>query len=418
MRKKGEMQDLDEHYLNLLGLIEPWCVTDVDLNLEEKRVRIDIEHGLGVEVKCPECGENCTVADHAPERKWRHLDTMQFVTELVSRTPRADCRKCGVKTIAVPWAAKHSRFTLLFEAFALRVIEASSCVEKARGLLGLSWKAVQRIMERAVERGLERRKIETVRHVGMDEKSFRRGQDYISVLNDLDKGRVLEVVEKRTEEAADALWSVLAPEQLKGVEGVAIDMWEAYVKSAENNVPDADIVHDRYHISAHLNEGVNKVRRQENKELLNDGDEELKGSKQLWLFNVENLTEEKWMRFDKLLEMELKTAEAWAMKEQFRWFWDYKSAGWARRHFNQWYEWVEKADIAPMLKVANMLKARLENVLTYFKHRITNAVSEGLNSKIQTLKSAARGFRGFDNYRIRILFFCGKLDMSIPLHSH
>ena len=136
------------------------------------------------------------------------------------------------------------------------------------------------------------------------------------------------------------------------------------------------------------------------------------------LFNVENPTEEKWMRFDKLLEMELKTAEAWAMKEQFRWFWDYKSAGWARRHFNQWYEWVEKADIAPMLKVANMLKTRLENVLTYFKHRITNAVSEGLNSKIQTLKSAARGFRGFDNYRIRILFFCGKLDMSIPLHSH
>ncbi len=308
------MQDLDEHYLNLLGLMEPWSVTDVDLNLEEKRVRIDIEHGLGVEVKCPGCGENRTIADHAPERKWRHLDTMQFVTELVSRTPRADCKKCGVTTLAVPWAAKHSRFTLLFEAFALRVIEASSCVEKARGLLGLSWKAVQRIMERAVERGLERRKIETVRHVGMDEKSFRRGQDYISVLNDLDKGRVLEVVEKRTEEAADALWSVLAPEQLKGVEGVAMDMWEAYVKSAENNVPDADIVHDRYHISAHLNEGVNKVRRQENKELLNEGDEELKGSKQLWLFNVENLTEEKWMRFDKLLEMELKTAEAWAMR--------------------------------------------------------------------------------------------------------
>jgi transposase len=408
------MQDLDEHYLNLLGLGEPWSVADVDLNLQEMRVRIHIEHELGVGVECPNCGAACTIADHAPERKWRHLDTMQFATELVGRTPRADCKKCGVKTIAVPWAGKHSRFTLLFEAFAIRVLEVSSCVEKARLLLGLSWKSTQAIMGR----GLERRKIETVRHAGMDEKSFRRGQDYISVLNDLDGGRVLDVVEKRTGEAADQLWAVLTPEQLARVEGVAMDMWEAYVNSAEKNVPDADIVHDKYHISAYLNEGVNKVRRQEHKELMIDGDESLKGTRQLWLFNMHNLTEEKWMSFERLLEMELKSAEAWAMKEQFRWFWDYKSAGWARRHFDKWYAWVEEAGIAPMLKVANMIKGRLDNLLTYFKHRITNAVSEGLNSKIQTLKSAARGFRGFQNYRTRILFFCGKLDMAVSLHSH
>lgn len=412
------MQDLDEHYLNLLGLSEPWSVTEVDLSLEDLRVTIHIEHELGVGVECPECGAGCTIADHAPERKWRHLDTMQFGTELVARTPRADCKKCGVKTIAVPWAGKHSRFTLLFEAFAIRVLEASSSVEKARGLLRLSWKAAQTIMERGVARGLERRKIETVRYAGMDEKSFRRGQDYISVLNDLEGGRVLEVVEKRTGEAADQLWDVLSAEQLGGVEAVAMDMWEAYVNSAGRKVPGADIVHDKYHISAYLNEGVNKVRRQEHKELMSEGDESLKGTRQLWLFNMHNLTEEKWMSFEKLLDMELRSAEAWAMKEQFRWFWDYKSAGWARRHFDKWYAWVEEAGLGPMLKVANMMRERLDNILTYFKHRITNAVSEGLNSKIQSLKSAARGFRGFQNYRTRILFFCGKLDMSITLPSH
>jgi transposase len=177
-------------------------------------------------------------------------------------------------------------------------------------------------------------------------------------------------------------------------------------------------VHDRYHISAHLNEGVNKVRRQEHRELMGEGDDSLKGTRQMWLFNVENLTEEKWMSFEKLLDMELRSAEAWAMKEQFRWFWDYKSAGWARRHFDKWHAWVEESGLAPMLKVANMIRERLGNVLTYFKHRITNAVSEGLNSKIQSLKSAARGFRGFQNYRTRILFFCGKLDMSVSLPSH
>ena len=114
------MEKLDDHYAKLLGLEEPWRITDVDLRLEGSNVEIALEHPVGQKVKCPECGGKCAIADHAPERRWRHLDTMRFTTELVARTPRADCPGCGVKTIAVPWAGKSSRFTLMFEAFAER----------------------------------------------------------------------------------------------------------------------------------------------------------------------------------------------------------------------------------------------------------------------------------------------------------
>ena len=336
---------------------------------------------------------------------------MQFETRLRARVPRADCKECGVKTMAVPWADKHSRFTLMFEALAIEVIQACANVKRAAALLRLDWGSVHRIMERAVERGLERREAESVPYVGMDEKSFRKGHDYVSILVDLVNARVLEVAEDRTEEAADRLWEVLSEEQKDSVKAVAVDMWKAFTNSARRNAKNAEIVHDRFHISKHLNEAVDKVRRQENKVLRKEGDDRLTGSKQLWLFNVENLDEDRWLDFETLKDQELRTSRAWAIKEQFRWLWEYSYAGNARKFFKRWYGWAARSKLKPVIKVAKMLKRHLENILTYFRHRITNSMTEGFNSRIQAIKSQARGFRAFANYRIRILFYCGKLDL-------
>ena len=175
------MSELTKHYRQLLGLDAAWEVSDVALCLEENRVEILVTH-RGGPVVCPECSEACSIADHAPERTWRHLDTMQFETRLRARTPRANCQACGVKTTVVPWAGKHSRFTLLFEAFAIGVIRACGNVKSAAQLIGLDWDSVHSIMERAVERGLERRELEAIDYVGIDEKSFRRGHNYVSLL--------------------------------------------------------------------------------------------------------------------------------------------------------------------------------------------------------------------------------------------
>jgi transposase len=404
------MSKLTEHYSLLLGLDAAWEVSDVSLSLEENRVEILVTH-VGGRVTCPECDGDCTIADHAPERTWRHLDTMQFETRLRARVPRANCKACGVKTTSVPWAGKHSRFTLLFEALAIHVIQACGNVKAAAGLLGLDWDSVHRIIERAVERGLERREVESLQYVGIDEKSFGRGHNYISLLVDLTGARVLEVVEGRTEEATDGLWKDLADEDKEQIEAVAVDMWPAFANSIATNAEQADIVHDRFHISKHLNDAVDKVRRQEHKELKKLGDDRLTGSKQWWLFNEENLSEDRRSEFEALRDQELKTSRAWAIKELFRCFWEYRYAGNARKFFNRWYGWATRSQLKPIIKVAKMLKRHLDNILTYFRHRITNAMSEGFNSRIQSIKSQARGFRAFNNYRTRILFYCGKLKL-------
>jgi transposase len=403
--------ELQSHYRLLLGIEAPWQVKDVKLELSEKQVDIELAWAAGQQAKCPVCGQACTLYDLAPERTWRHLDTMQFQTLIRARVPRVECPTDGVKTIAVNWAEPGGRFSRLFERFAIDVLLCARRVKQAAGLMGLSWDEADHILRRAVKRGLSRRELEKLSHVGIDEKSFRSGQSYISLLTDLQGRRVLDVVEGRTQEAAEALWDTLSEEQRAEVEAVAIDMWEPFMNATQAKVPEAERVHDKFHVSGHLNEAVDQVRRAEHKQLLAAGDETLKGSRQLWLYNPMNFSAEQAASFAALRDSGLKVARAWAAKELFTRLWTYRYEGAARRFFKQWFGWVSRSRLKPLIKVARMLKSHLENILTCLRHPITNAVTEGLNSQIQMIKSNARGFRSFDNYRIRILFFCGKLNL-------
>lgn len=408
---KEVSNELHRHYAQLLGIESPWRVREVKLELAEKRVEIGLEWTPAAALRCPECGVGCVMKDYLPERSWRHLDVMQFETVLRARVPRADCREHGVKTVRVPWAGAGSRFTLLFERFAIDVLLASRSLTQAKELLGLHWDSLQTILNRAVERGLSRRELEHLRYLGLDEKSFGQGQSYISLLTDLEGSRVLEVMEGRDQQAAEFLFATLEEKQLAQVEAVAVDMAGFYVAAAEAAVPQAAIVHDKFHIAKHLGEAVDKVRRQENKALLAEGDETLKGSRQLWLFNPQNMSAEQRASFARLKDLNLKVARAWAIKEVFTQLWTYSYEGSARKFFKKWFGWASRSRLKPIIKVARMLKRHLENILTYLRHPITNAVTEGLNSKIQAIKANARGFRSFINYRTRILFFCGKLSL-------
>lgn len=417
----GKATSLEDHYHQLLQLTGGWEVKSVDFDMKGRRVNLRLEHRRGVRVLCPECGASCTIADHAPERTWRHLDTMQYETVMVARLPRADCQGCGSpKTVEAPWAGKHSPYTWLFETLAVAVLQAAGNLSDACDLLRIGWDAAHRLMERAVERGLERRELEGLRHVGMDEKSFKRGQSYITTLNEVaeGQGRVIEVVEGRSSEAAIGLLESIPEAQRPGIAAVAMDMWDAFLKACRQVLPHADIVHDKYHLSSHLNEAVNRVRKAEHKGLLAEGDDTLTGTKHDWLRTYKDGRSSEAVSFRTLHQLDLKTSRAWHYKEDFRHFWTYVSVGAAERFYKDWRRAVMRSRLEPLKKVARMIDEHWPEILNYIRHRITNAVSEGLNSRIQAIKSAARGFRSFLNYRIRILFHCGKLDMQPLIATH
>lgn len=404
-------QDLHDHYGMLLGLVPPWCVASVDLQMDQKRVILEVHWPDDHTVSCPDCGATCRMKDHRDERRWRHLDTMQFETIITCRVPRSDCPEHGAKTIKVPWASPHSRFTLMFERFAIEVLYGARSITQATALLGLSWDQAQAIQERAVERGIRRRKLEEIKYVGIDEKNFGRGHDYVSVMSDIAKGCVLNVVPERTKGATEALWETIPEAHRGSIRAVAMDMWEAFMNVTGEKAPEADIVHDKFHVAKYLGEAVDKVRKQENRELVDQGNDVLKGTKFLWLINPKNWSANQKTHFETFRDEQLKVSRAWAIRQSFNGFWDYWYRKPAAKYFRQWYYWATHSRLAPIIEVAKTLNRHLAGMLNYCKHRITNAVSEGLNSKIQSLKANARGFRNFDHYRISILFHCGKLEV-------
>jgi transposase len=221
-----------------------------------------------------------------------------------------------VLQVTVPWAERGSRFTALFEALVIDWLREASESAVARQL-HLSWDEVDGIMARAVRRGLQRREQAMPRRLGVDETSFQKRHEYVTVVSDVDKGVALHVADNRKQESLDAFFARLPPGVLSAIEVVCMDMWKPYIRSAIAHIPDAlnKIAFDKFHVAKHLGDAVDKVRRQEHKLLRLDGDDRLTGTKYLWLENPEKMREERWLEFRSLRVSALKTARAWAIKE-------------------------------------------------------------------------------------------------------
>ena len=406
------MQD-KELYQHILGITSPWTVGKVELDTNAQEIVVTVEHPRATKFNCPECQLELPCYDHAEERRWRHLDSCQFKTMLSARIPRVNCPEHGVRNVPVPWAVKSSRFTILFERFAIDVLLATQTVTGAMSILRTTWDQTWPIVERAVARGKERKQELPVPRLGIDEKAFAKGQSYLTLLVNLDHSTVEAIAEGNDVAGARNCFSQLSQAQIGSVEAIAMDMSAAYVRAAKESIPLAEekIVHDRFHIMQQANKAVDLVRRREHRRLQTEGDDRLKGTKYVWLTSQDNLTEWQQHQLDAAYHVELETGKAWGYKEILRDLWHYDTAEEATVFFRDWYQRVIHTKLNPLKKVARMIKERLANVVSYCTHGITNAVAEGINSKIMAIKRRVGGFRDVENYKTAIFFYCGGLDL-------
>jgi transposase len=231
------MIDGKKLFEQMLKLPFPWEVAEVKIDEEAQEIKVYIEY-KSEEGVCSQTGDVCKIYDRR-ERSWRHLDTMEYKTWIVSRLPRIKNSLGNYHFIPVDWAEPGWEHTMKFENRCIVTLKATHCQKPAAVLMGISDDKMCGIMHRSVERGMRRRDLtkQPIYAVSIDEKSHGKGQRYISVLTDSTNGRVLDVIRDRTEQAADFLLNKVFTElQLAAVQKTCCDMSAQYMNALKKTV--------------------------------------------------------------------------------------------------------------------------------------------------------------------------------------
>lgn len=396
-------------YQRLLLLKEGWDVKEVKVKHDIKEVDVFIEYTKEQAI-CPLTKELSKIYDYRENRRWRHLDTMQYKTYLNCRVPRVINEDGKVTTIEVPWSDYSTHYSFLFEEAVIHLLQFCKNQTKTAVFFSVSFHQVNSIMKRAVQRGLQRRKIEEEAPVaiGLDEKSFRRGHDYITVLTDIEKGKVIEVQHGRSMEATKKLIDkTFTAQQLLAIKTVVSDMWDAYLRVAKEKMPDAIKVADRFHLIKYLNEAIDKTRKQE----LKTEHELLKRSKYVMLKNEENLNEKQRQQFEAINKANLRTAHVWRAKANFKEMILQPDQAHAMVMLRRWLQQARTTTLFHLLKVADTFENHFMAVANALWSKYSNAVAERINGAIQEVKSIGKGFRTPEGFRTAILFHYGKLSV-------
>lgn len=397
-----------ESFFNiLLNLDDDWVVEKVitDVKLGEVSIKIKC---LLKEVEDIETDDLCPVYDHAPERRWRHLDTLQYKTFISCSLPRIRTSSGKVKTVSPPWASGYERHTFLFEHAVIDLLNATKNQSKTAALLGCSFNVVNRILHLSTKRGLSRRRLGDLSfdHLSLDEKSFKKGHQYVTVLSHPTSGCVMAVGEGRSIEACKGLInSTLTTKQQQEVKTISMDMWQAYISTAKEMLPCAKIVHDRFHLVSYLNGAIDKVRRREVK-----AHAELKHSRYALLKNPKNLTEKQRIKFDSISGANYEVSKAWQVRENFKALFSSDE----QQGFELYMKWASDAlsrGSNEVKQVVEMFNRHLDGVVNALINTFSNAMAERLNGKIQELKTVGKGYKRFENFRSAILFFHGGLSL-------
>lgn len=406
----------------ILALGDTWRVNRVDYVEKESKVLIRVEEtpALWAAESCPHCqAQSVGGYDHAPERRWRHLNVCQLESEIVCSLPRGQCKKCqSVYTVHAPWEGRSRGMTQEFEAFALTLMREMP-VKKVGEILGETDQKLWRALFAHVDAAWAELSWENVVWVGADEMNRRKGHNYLTVFVDLVVKRVLLAVEGK-----DAgTWERFAEQLIKhnghpkAITQIAIDMSPAYQKGARENFGNAQVVFDKFHVVSQVVQAVEEVRRKEARQDA-QAREQLERTSWLWRKNPERWTAGEAERWEQLQDKPLVTGLAYAMRLELQKAYRAGTASQARSRFKSWCRWVwAEAEsltsglLEPMRKAADMVERHLEGILGHWQQGLTTAFLEGLNSLFSATKRKARGYRSTE-YQIAMLYFvAGKLEI-------
>ncbi|ASP39148.1 ISL3 family transposase [Bacterioplanes sanyensis] len=399
-------------YNRILELSPPWHATSVDLKDDESEVVVTVAFDQTQGVACPVCGNQCTLYDQR-SRRWRHLDTCQYKTIVEASVPRVNCPEHGVLTVQVPWADGSSHHSIKFENEVLKWAQEVSILAITRRFK-TSWSVVDRIIQKAIKRGLSRRWEVDCTHLSVDETCIGKGRDFITILSNRN-GQVIAISDGRSGSSLLNCLSTIPIQCLQKTRTISMDMSSAHIEATKRffgNKANKMISIDHFHVSKVLTTAVSSTRLSELKEQPSLDKLHSHKTRYLWLRNRHNLKVQQSNELNLQQTSMVKTAYVWMLKEKARDIWTGIEPA-NRRSWAQWLYLAQNSGIKALELAAETIRAHLKGILTAMKHQSSNARAEAVNKNVKNLARLAHGFRNRDRYKSLIMFRYGQLDMSM-----
>lgn len=397
-----------------LGLEEPWYIAGAEFDEKELTLHIYVEIRKSAAIACPRCGAEAKRNGYEPkERIWRHGDVMFYPCLVHCRRPKVLCLKCGSIQVNASYERKNSRFTLLFEGYAMLIL-ADMPIAKTSALLRCDEKSLVKIMRYWINKAVDSMDLKDVAMLAIDETSFKRGHKYVTLVIDAAKRRVIDVEDGRDKETIKLFADKLSakggdPEKITAVTS---DMSKSFLPAIAENFPNAENIIDKFHVKKVLIDALEEVRKAEQKTVAEKKD--LFRGRRLFMIPETKLTNEQSLKLAEMSKRYPQTGRAYRIVAGLDDFYASRTIEEAENSFDSLYSWMRRCRLKPMKQAAETLKRHRGKILAYFKNRITNAICEGINSMIQAAKRKARGFHTFEGYSAMIYLVAGKLMLAVP----
>jgi transposase len=388
-------------------------VLDVSFDVEGLVVDVAPMWRLG---RCSECGEPCPGYDRDAGRRWRHLDLAGMLLYLRYDTRRVDCPHCGVRVERVPWAEHGSWFTRPFEDHVGYLAQRSDKTTVS-GLMRIAWATVGSVIQRVVARHQRGDALDGLTHIGVDELSYRRHHEYITVVVDHSRGKVVWAKPGKNADTLKAFFAELGTERCGKLEAVTIDMSGAYISAVTECSPQAQIIFDRFHVQRLVQDAVDEVRRDEVRAAPSDAErKDLKGTRWSLLKSFWNLSLFDSTRLAMLQRQNQRLYRAYLLKEALvavldcRWEWL------ARTKLDEWVRWARRSRLAPFVRVAATIRDHADGILAYVRSGLSNGRTEGLNGKARTITRRSFGFHDAHGLIALLKLCCSGIHLDPVFH--
>ncbi len=411
---------LTTFFKRVFNLISPIRAVTIE-NDGDDRPAVVVDVGSRARrLRCGGCERKCR-RRHGTEaklRSWRHLGLFGITVKLRAEVYRVVCKRCGVRTSSVPWGRAGSVFTRQFEDEVAWFLQHTDQTSTAT-YFGISWVTAGKIAQRVVAEKLDGSLLEDLHFIGVDEISYGRPKKFLTVVVDHERGRVVWAAEGKSSEILGQFFDLLGAERSSRIEVVTMDMSAAYIKSVTEQIPQAEIVFDRFHVVRLLLDAIDEVRREQQREL--EGSDErkiLKKSRFPLLKNPWNLTRKEKQKLAAIQLNNRSLYRAYLLKESFQSIYDASSVEEADQRFDEWYAWARRSQLRPFVTLAETLRNYWPGIRRFIELRITNGPVEGYNSKIRMISHRAFGFHSANALIAMIMLLCSGISLSPLGHGN